>query len=92
MVELCLYIKNKGEIIMCLGIPLKIIEINGMEATGELNGVTTKIRVDLLPKLKLGDYVMVHAGFGIEIIHETLAKETIETLMELEAIMNEGAK
>ena len=77
---------------MCLGIPLKIIEINGMEAMGELNGVKTQIRIDLLPKLKLGDYVMVHAGFGIEIIDEVLAKETIETFIELEDIMNEGAK
>ena len=77
---------------MCLGIPLKIIEINGMEATGEMNNVKNKLRIDLLPKLKLGDYVMVHAGFGIEIIDEALAKETIETLMELDEIMNEGAK
>jgi hydrogenase expression/formation protein HypC len=77
---------------MCLGIPLKIIEINGMEATGEMNNVKNKIRIDLLPKLKLGDYVMVHAGFGIEIIDEVLAKETLETYTELEEIMNEGAK
>jgi len=75
---------------MCLGIPLKIIEINGMEAIGEMNGVKNKIRIDLLPKVKLNDYVMVHAGFGIEIINDTLAKETIETLMELEAVMDEG--
>jgi len=77
---------------MCLGIPLKVIEINGMEAIGEMNGVKNKIRVDLLPKLKLGGYVMVHAGFGIEIVDDTLARETIETLMEIEDIMNEGAK
>jgi len=77
---------------MCLGIPLKIIEINGMEAIGEMNNVKNKLRIDLLPKIKLGDYVMVHAGFGIEIIDDTLAKETIETLMELEELMNEGAK
>lgn len=76
---------------MCLGIPLKIIEINGMEAIGEMNNVKNKIRIDLLPKLKLGDYVMVHAGFGIEIIDEVLATETIETLMELEEIMKVGA-
>ena len=77
---------------MCLGIPLKIIEINGMEAIGEMNGVKNKMRIDLLPKVKLNDYVMVHAGFGIEIINDALAKETIETLMELEAVMDEGEK
>ena len=77
---------------MCLGIPLKIIEINGMEAIGEMNGVKNKMRIDLLPNVKLNDYVMVHAGFGIEIINDALAKETIETLMELEAVMDEGEK
>ena len=77
---------------MCLGIPLKIIEINGMEAIGEMNSIKNKIRIDLLPKLKLGDYVMVHAGFGIEIIKDDLARETIETLMELQEVMNEGGK
>ena len=72
---------------MCLGIPLKIIEINGMGAIGELNNVKTKIRIDVLPKLKLGEYVTVHDGFGIEIIDKTLAMGTIETLIELEEIM-----
>ena len=77
---------------MCLGIPLKIIEINAMEAIGEMNGIKQKVRIDLLPKVKLGDYVMVHAGFGIEIIDKVLAKDAMETLLELEEIMNEGVK
>ena len=77
---------------MCLGIPLKIIEINAMEAIGEMNGIKQKVRIDLLPKVKLGDYVMVHAGFGIEIIDKVLAKDAMETLLELEELMNEGVK
>ena len=76
----------KGVSIMCLGITLKIISINDTEAIGELNGVRNKIRIDLLPNAKVGDFVMVHAGFGIEIIDESRAKENIETLMELEKL------
>lgn len=72
---------------MCLGIPLKIVEINGNDAFGELNGIKQKVRVDLLPQLKIGDYVMVHAGFAIEILDETLAKDTLETVLELEEVM-----
>lgn len=72
---------------MCLGIPLKIVEINGKEAFGELNGVRKKIRVDLIKDLKLGDYVMVHAGFALEILKEEEAKETLKILEEIEELI-----
>jgi hydrogenase expression/formation protein HypC len=72
---------------MCLGIPLKIVEINGKEAYGELNGVRKKIRVDLIKDLKLGDYVMVHAGFALEIMKEEQAKDTLKILEELEELV-----
>lgn len=69
---------------MCLGIPLRIIKIDGNEAVGEMNGIERKIRIDLVPKVKLEDYVMVHAGFAIEIIDEEAAKETLDIMKELE--------
>lgn len=74
---------------MCLGIPLKIVEINDKEAMGELNGIKRKVRVDLLPNLKLGDYVMVHAGFAIEVMDEENAKETLEAVKEIEEVMKD---
>jgi hydrogenase expression/formation protein HypC len=69
---------------MCLGIPLKIIEINGNIALGEMNGIKKKIRVDLLPHIKLGDYVMVHAGFALEVMAKEQAKVTMEAIMEVD--------
>jgi hydrogenase expression/formation protein HypC len=72
---------------MCLGIPLKIVEINGKEAFGELNGVKKKIRVDLIKDLKIGDYVMVHAGFALEIMKEEQAKDTLKILEEIEELV-----
>lgn len=77
---------------MCLGVPLKIISINEKEAIGEFNGVKSKIRMDLIPDANINDFVMVHAGFGIEIIDETTAKETIDMLMEIEELMNETSE
>lgn len=74
---------------MCLGVPLKIIELDGTAAVGEMNGIRKKIRVDLLSNLKLGDYVMVHAGFAIEKIDETLAQETLEAILEVTEAANE---
>ena len=55
---------------MCLAIPLKVIEIDGKYALGEAGGLTQQFRIDFLPKARIGDHVMVHAGFGIEIIDE----------------------
>jgi len=72
---------------MCLGIPLKLIEVNDAEAIGELNGIKRKIRIDLVKGVKAGDYVMVHAGFAIEIMKEEQAKEAIEILKELEGVL-----
>ena len=72
---------------MCLGIPLKIVEINGKEAFGELNGVKKKIRVDLIKDLKIGDYVMVHAGFALEVMKEEQAKDTLKILEEIEDLV-----
>ena len=55
---------------MCLAIPLRIKEIEGLDAIGEREGITRKIRLDFLRDPKVGDYVIVHAGFAIERLSE----------------------
>lgn len=75
---------------MCLGIPLKIISINGKEAVGELNGVKRKVRVDLIETLAIDDYVMVHAGFAIEKMDEKAALETLDILNEFEEALGQN--
>ena len=61
---------------MCLAIPLKLVEIESREALGEALGMRQKLRVDFIREPRIGDYVMVHAGFGIEIIDEQEAEKT----------------
>ena len=68
---------------MCLAVPLRLIEINGKDAVGEAMGMRRAVRVDFIPKPKLGDYVMVHAGFAIERLEEAQALEDLETWEEL---------
>ena len=68
---------------MCLAIPLKLIDINGNTATGEALGMTREIRVDFIPEPKVGDYVMVHAGFAIERLGEEQALEDLEAWKEV---------
>ena len=63
---------------MCLAVPLKLIEINGKEAVGESMGMRRTLRVDFIDEPKLGDYVIVHAGFAIERLPEQQALEDLE--------------
>ena len=72
---------------MCLAIPLKLIEINGKNATGEAMGMTRQLRVDFIKDPQVGDYVMVHAGFAIERLPEGQAREDWEAWEKMEAAL-----
>ena len=61
---------------MCLAIPGKVKKIfKDNSAEIEIGGIVKSISLDLIPKVKLGDYVLVHAGFAIEIIDEKQAED-----------------
>ena len=68
---------------MCLAIPLKLVEINGNTATGEAMGMRREIRVDFIENPKVGDYVIVHAGFAIERLPERQAREDLDAWEEV---------
>lgn len=68
---------------MCLAIPLKLVEIEGREALGEALGMRRKLRVDFIREPRIGDYVMVHAGFAIERLEESQALEDIGAWEEM---------
>jgi hydrogenase expression/formation protein HypC len=68
---------------MCLAIPMKIINIDGIIATTEVDGVTRQARLDLLPEAGLGDYVLVHAGLAISRVDPEDAAETLDLLRKL---------
>lgn len=63
---------------MCLGIPTKIVAIEGERAIGEVNGVEREISIVMTPEVKVGDYVIVHAGFAIQVLDRTAAQETLQ--------------
>ena len=63
---------------MCLAIPLRIVEINGKSAVGEAMGMRREIRVDFIEEPRIGDYVIVHAGFAIERLPEKQALDDLE--------------
>lgn len=68
---------------MCLAIPLKLVEIDGKRAVGEAMGMRRELRVDFIDKPRLGEYVIVHAGFAIERLGEQQALEDLESWGEV---------
>ncbi len=72
---------------MCLAVPLKLIEIDGKNAVGESMGMQRKLRVDFIPEPKIGDYVIVHAGFAIERLPEEQALEEIAAWEEIRDVL-----
>ena len=68
---------------MCLAIPAKITELDeGNMATVDILGVTRSISIDLTPQAIVGDYVLVHAGFAIEVVSEQAANETLDLIRQ----------
>ena len=61
---------------MCLAAPAKITAIENGLATVTLDGVSRRVSLMLLPWAKVGDFVLVHAGFAMEIVDEHLAMES----------------
>ena len=68
---------------MCLAIPAKILSIDGHNAIADFDGTTKQIVIALLPKIEVGKFVIVHAGYAIEEINEQAAKESLELWREL---------
>ncbi len=67
---------------MCLGVPMKLIEIEGTDAIAEISGVKRKVSLQLVENAKIDDYVIVHAGFAIQLLDEEEAMETLSLLRE----------
>jgi hydrogenase expression/formation protein HypC len=68
---------------MCLAIPAKITSIRDKEAEAEIGGISRRISLWLTPEAKVGDYVLVHTGYAINVLDQEQAKETLEILREI---------
>lgn len=73
---------------MCLAIPSKIVKIENDTGTIDVDGVQRKTSLLLLEDAKIGDYVIVHAGFAIHKIDESVAMESLKILREMAAMMD----
>ncbi len=68
---------------MCLAIPALIKRIEDKEAEVEIGGITRRISLWLTPEAKVGDYVLLHTGYAINILDQEEAEETLKLLQEV---------
>ena len=74
---------------MCLAIPALIKSIEGKEAEVEIGGISRRASLWLTPEAKVGDYVLLHTGYAINIVDEEEAEETLRLLEEMAKLVEE---
>ncbi len=67
---------------MCLAVPVLIQEIEGQMAVVEMGGVRRKVGLALTPEARVGQYVLIHAGYAIGVLDEEEARETLAMMRE----------
>ena len=73
---------------MCLAIPARIVELEADKAVVDAMGNRFKARTTLLPEARLGDLVLVHAGFAISLVDEEEAKKTWQLISEINEFLD----
>lgn len=68
---------------MCLGVPARVMEVEGSSATVEVGGARREISIMLLDDVKAGDWVILHAGFAIEKLSPEEAEKTLALFKEI---------
>jgi hydrogenase expression/formation protein HypC len=68
---------------MCWAVPTKLVEIDGQVGKVEIGGTVREVGLQLLEAPRVGDYVLIHAGFAIEKVDEEEAAKTLELLAEI---------
>ena len=61
---------------MCIAVPMKVVKIEGDKGVAEIGGIEREVGLQLMEDIKLGDYVIVHAGFAIQIVEKEEALAT----------------
>ena len=75
---------------MCLAIPARVTALEGAMATVEVAGVTRRASTHLLDGVRVGDYLLIHAGFALSRLDEAEAQVTLR-LLEQMGQLEEGA-
>lgn len=72
---------------MCLAVPMKVIELIPPDnALVEMDGISIEVSLSLVGEVKIGEYVIVHTGFAIEILDQEEAEKTLSVFDEIAAV------
>ena len=74
---------------MCLAVPARIVTIEGTTAEIEIGGARRRVGLQLVPEAQVGDYVLVHTGFAINVLDPDEAAESLRLFRELDALAGE---
>jgi hydrogenase expression/formation protein HypC len=74
---------------MCLAIPALIKSIEDKEAEADIGGIIRRISLWLTPEAKVGDYVLIHTGYAINVLDQEEAEETLRLFEEIAALAGE---
>ena len=75
---------------MCLAIPMQLIQRGEWDGTAELRGVQRCVSLMLCPEARIGEYVLVHAGFAITTVDEEEAQRTLDDLKAMDELSPES--
>ena len=73
---------------MCLSIPAEIISISGVTAEVSVGGTRYNANIELLEDVRIGDFILIHSGYGIAKIDEKIAEDTLTLMKEIKQEMN----
>lgn len=68
---------------MCVAVPMKVIQVDEFSCVAEIDGVRKRSSLLALEGVKVGDYIMTHAGMAISKLDPRLAKETLDLMREI---------
>jgi len=68
---------------MCLAVPMRIVSMTESTGVAEMGGVKKNISFIMCPEAKIDDYVIVHAGFAIQILDENEANERLKLFRQI---------
>ena len=76
---------------MCVGVPMRVMSVNGDDIVAEIDGVQREASIMTLgDEVRVGDYVIIHAGFAIARLDEAEAEETLRLMREAFSPENMG--
>lgn len=67
---------------MCLAFPMKLVEVQGLDGIVLQGGVKLGVRLDLVDRPQVGQYLLIHAGYALQVLDEAAAQETLELMQQ----------